>query len=60
MLLLRVGDVSAMKLPASMEMLDLSHTQVIGEYEEDPHPRVPVTRKKGRPRRTGHVYFCNV
>ena len=49
---MREGDVSAMVLPDSMEQLSLQVTQVTGTCEEDPHPRVPVTReKKVLPRR---------
>ena len=33
-----------MSLPASLEILRLRGTKVTGAYEEDPHPRVPVTR----------------
>ena len=59
LLLLPAGDVSKMLLPASMRRLYLSFTQVTGECEEDPHPRVPVMRKKVQTRRNRYVPFCN-
>ena len=58
LLLLPAGDVSKILLAASMRDLYLGGTQVTGECEEDPHPRVSVTRKKVQTRRTGHAYFC--
>ena len=57
MLLLRAGDVSKMALPASMEFLRLGSTNVTCTYEEDRHPRVPVTRKKVHSRRTSDAFL---
>ena len=54
----RAGDVAQMQLPASLETLNLWITKVTGACEEDPHPRVSVTRKEVRPRRKRHASFC--
>ena len=59
LLLLPAGDVSKMLLPASMRELYLYGTQVTGECEEDPHPRVSVRRKKVQTRRTRHASLCD-